>query len=243
MSLKTLIEQLGDFDTALIANTIGYLDSTPVHEWYMGGSIASLTPTVGPTVGVAMTCEVDSSTPGSRADFELYYELLEQIKRSAAPVVVVAKAVGSRPDHECIIGDGMAKMMSSVGCVGLVTDGGVRDIEGILTVPFGVYARGRTIHHCGVRFKSINRPVEVGGITVKPGELIHANAGGVIKIPPGATAQLPARAAEMHAFEHNAHCVFRNTAMSIRAKRQAVDALVAGLYAGKKTAAKKKPKR
>ena len=177
MSLKTLIEKLGDFDTALIANTIGYIDKTPVHEWYMGGSIASLTPSVGPTVGVAMTCEVDSSTPAGGHDFELYYELLEAIRNSAAPVVVVAKAVGSRPDHECIIGDGTAKMMNSYGGVGLVTDGGVRDIEGILTVPFGVYAKGRTIHHCGVRFKRINVPVEVGGITVNPGDLIHANRG------------------------------------------------------------------
>ena len=115
MSLKTLIQQLGDFDTALIANTIGYIDPTPVHEWYMGGSIASLTPSVGPTVGVAMTCEVDSSSPGNRADFELYYALLEEIRRSEVPVVVVAKAVGARPDHECIIGDGMAKMLHSVG--------------------------------------------------------------------------------------------------------------------------------
>ena len=243
MSLKLLIEQLADFDTALIANTIGYIDPTPVHEWYLGGSIASLTPTVGPTVGVAMTCEVDSSTPGSRADFELYYTLLEQIQRSATPVVVVAKAVGSRPDHECIIGDGMAKMLHSVGCVGLVTDGGVRDIEGILTVPFGVYARGRTIHHCGVRFVRINRPVEVGGITVTPGELIHANAGGVIKIPPGCREKLPAFATEMRAFEHAAHCVFRNTSMTIREKRKAVDALVANLYGGKKAPAGKKPKR
>lgn len=234
MSLKTLIEKLGDFDTALIANTIGYIDKTPVHEWYMGGSIASFTPSVGPTVGVAMTCEVDSSTPTGGHDFELYYELLEAIKNSAEPVVVVAKAVGSRPDHECIIGDGMAKMMNSYGCVGLVTDGGVRDIEGILTVPFGVYAKGRTIHHCGVRFKRINIPVEVGGITVNPGELIHANVGGVIKIPAGAAEKLPEYAAEMRAFEHAAHCIFRQTALSIPEKRQAIDALVAGLYSGKK---------
>ena len=234
MSIKTLIEQLGDFDTALIANTIGYIDKTPVHEWYMGGSIASQTPSVGPTVGIAMTCEVDSSTPVGAPGLELYYELLEAIKQSGMPVVVIAKAVGSRPDHECIIGDGMAKMFNSVGCVGFVTDGGVRDIEGILTVPFGVYARGRTIHHCAVRFKRINAPVEVGGITVKPGDLIHANAGGVIKIPASATERLPAYAAEMRAFEHEAHCVFRQTTLSIPEKRRAVEALVANLYAGKK---------
>ena len=200
----------------------------------MGGSIATLTPSVGPTVGVAMTCEVDSSTPGSPADFELYYEMLEEMERGGTPTVAVIKAVGSRPDHECIIGDGMAKMMNSVGCVGLVTDGGVRDIEGILTVPFGVYARGRTIHHCGVRFVRRNVPVEVGGITVNPGDLIHANVGGVIKIPAGCREKLPALAGEMRAFEHAAHCIFRQTTMSIPEKRKAVDALVAGLYGGKK---------
>lgn len=230
MSLNTLIEQLADFDTALLANTIGYVDPTPVHEWYMGGTIGSLTPTVGPTVGVAMTCEIDSSTPGNRAEPEVYYELLKAIQQSPSPVVLVIRAVGSRPDHECVLGDGMAKMLLSVGCVGVVTDGGVRDIEGILTIPFGVYAPRRTIHHCAVRYTRYNHPVEVGGITVTPGELIHANVGGVIKIPTGSLERLPALATEMRAFEHAAHCIFRQTALTIDQKRRAVDALVAQLY-------------
>src|SRR5678816_2501736 len=100
MSLNSLIEQLADFDTALIANTIGYVDPTPVHEWYMGGSIGSLTPSVGPTVGIAMTLEMDTSTPGNKADLALYYDLLKEIQESSSPVVVIMKAVGSRPDHE-----------------------------------------------------------------------------------------------------------------------------------------------
>lgn len=227
--LKSLIEQLTEFDTALLANTIGYVDPTPVHEWYMGGSISSLTPTVGPTVGVAMTIEMDTSTPDNQSDMNLYYDLLKAIERSITPVVAVMKAVGSRPDHECMIGDGMVKMMHSVGCVGVVTDGGVRDIEGILTVPFGVYARGRTIHHCAIRCTRLNHPVAIGGITVSPGDLIHAGAGGVIKIPSEARERLPAQAAEMRAFEHAAHCIFRQTGMSIEQKRIAVDELMVKL--------------
>jgi regulator of RNase E activity RraA len=234
MSLPSLIEQLADFDTALIANTIGYVDPTPAHEWYLGGSIASLTPTVGPTVGVAMTLEMDTSTPGNQADMDLYYDLLKAIEQSSSPVVVIMKAVGSRPDHECMLGDGMVKMMHSVGCVGVVTDGGVRDIEGILTVPFGVYARGRTIHHCAIRCTRLNHPVAIGGITVSPGDLIHANVGGVIKIPPGVRERLPAQATEMRAFEHAAHCIFRQSELSLVQKRTAVNALVAQLYGGQK---------
>ena len=192
----------------------------------MGGSIVSLTPALGPTVGVAMTCEIDTSTPGSKPQMEPYYELLRAMERSEAPVVLVAKVAGSRPDHECVLGDGMAKMMYSLGCVGAVTDGGVRDIEGILTVPFAVYARGRTIHHCALRFRRINAPVEVGGITVNPGEVIHANIGGVIKVPAGCLERLPERTAAMSAFEHETHCVWRQEKVSIDEKHRAVTDLL-----------------
>ena len=53
MMTKFLLEQLEEFDTALLANTIGYIDATPAEQWYMGGMIRSLTPALGPAVGVA----------------------------------------------------------------------------------------------------------------------------------------------------------------------------------------------
>ncbi len=233
MSLLSTLQQLQEFDTALLANTVGYIDAAPVHEFYMGGSIASVTPTLGPTVGVAMTCEVDSSSPGNVADWEPYYEQVREMEKSGVPIVWVAKCVGSRPDHECVLGDGMAKILHSAGCVGIVTDGGVRDIEGLITVPFAAYSKGRTIHHTAVRFPRINIPIQIGGITVNPGDIIHANIGGVIKLPRKNLEKLPALAVEMKAFESDVHRVWRETGVTLDQKRKWVAELLAKSSFGK----------
>jgi len=225
--LRKLLQQLADFDTALLANTIGYVDPTPPEKYYMGGSIHSVTPTLGPTVGVAVTCEMDSSSPRNKPDIAGYWQQLQQMQDAGVPTVWVVKCVGSRPDHECVIGDGMAKTLRSVGCVGLVTDGGVRDLSGLLSTSFAAYARGVTIHHTALRVRRVNRPVKVGGITISPGDIVHANAEGVIKIPRACLPVLAGRAIQMQAFEHDAHMVLRRTDLSLEAKRASVGSLVA----------------
>ncbi|MBM3804762.1 MAG: RraA family protein [Acidimicrobiia bacterium] len=221
-----ILEALRDFDTALLANTIGYIDATPPHEYYMGGSIRSVTPSLGPTVGVAVTCELDSSTPDGEASLDGYWRQLESIAQMRAPVVWVVKTVGARPDHECVMGDGMGKSLYAQGCIGVVTDGGLRDLNGLLSIPFAAYCRGTVIHHGALRFRRIDEPVEIGGITIRPGDVIHANQEGVIRVPHSCLEALPAKAAQMRAFEHDAHCVLRQTGIGLADKRQRVTDLL-----------------
>ena len=66
--LIALVEQLCEFDSALLANTLEYVDPTPPHEVYVGGDIGSIIP----TLGVAVTCQIDTSTPGGSTVLDPY---------------------------------------------------------------------------------------------------------------------------------------------------------------------------
>src|SRR5213593_2710666 len=101
LALSAVLENLQEYDTALVANTIGYIDPTPAHVYYMAGYIQSVTPTLGSTIRVAVTCEMDTSSPGDVHEFDGFLRQLEQMQRTDEPVIWVVKTTGSRPDHEC----------------------------------------------------------------------------------------------------------------------------------------------
>lgn len=143
------------------------------------------------------------------------------MSRLDLPSIWAVKAVGARPDHKCIIGDGMGKTLYLVGCIGIVADGGVRELNGLLSVSFAVSAKGSTIHHAVLRFRRMNEPVEISGITVRTADVLHANAEGVIKIPASCLDKLASKAVQMRLFEHEAHLSLRRTDLSVQEKNQA----------------------
>ena len=59
---------------------------------------------------------------------------------------------------------------------------------------FHFFARGPGVSHAYVRVESAGKPVTVGGLQVKPGDLIHADQHGVLSIPIQIAADLPAAA-------------------------------------------------
>ena len=205
MITKTLINQLREFDTPLLANTIGYIDDMPDDEYYMGGSIRCMTPTLTPMVGVAFTCEIDSSSPDREKNVSPFFEQVARMYDSQLPVVWVVRGVGSRPDHECLVGDGMAKNLRSAGCIGAVCEGGARDFAGCMATGFSVFCKGPVPHHTPFYVESTDQPVQVGGITINPGDILHGDGEGVIKIPATCAEALPERAIAMRGVENEFH--------------------------------------
>ncbi len=75
----------------------------------------------------------------------------------------------------------------SRGAVGIVSTGSIRDTDEIIKQKIPVYLdplqRGRGIRPGRNEIESVNKPVEVGGVTIHPGDIIIADGDGVIVVP------------------------------------------------------------
>src|SRR4029453_1829663 len=90
---------------------------------------------------------------------------------------------GGREDA-AVVGDIVGKALADLGCVGLVVDGAIRDVDGIDGGGLPAFARGAhpaTGSNNGPG--AINVPVQCGGVAVSPGDVVHADGSGVVVVP------------------------------------------------------------
>ncbi len=84
----------------------------------------------------------------------------------------------------CVTGDLLLGMARNRGVAGFVTDGLVRDVEGILSVGLPTFCRGVTPNSC-VRNGpgTVGLPVTMGGVSINAGDVVVADQDGVVVIP------------------------------------------------------------
>lgn len=71
------------------------------------------------------------------------------------------------------------------GCVGAIVDGAVRDVVKMTAMGFSVFARGTSPYDSRDRNRviDVDVPVEIGGVRFSPGDLVIADADGVVVVP------------------------------------------------------------
>ncbi len=154
-----------------------------------------------------------------------YYERTDwwnHILSIPAPRVVVIKDVDQPPGLGAFIGEVNANILLALGCVGLVTNGSVRDLEHVQLTDLQMFAGSVSVSHAYAHVFDFGCPVEVGGLTVQPGDLIHGDRHGVQTIPLEIAEQLPAAA---HGILHRRQRVIglcRATNFSLDKLREAI---------------------
>ena len=89
-----------------------------------------------------------------------------------------------------VIGSLSAAWAKLAGLTGCIVDGAIRDVGALTAQPLPIWARGATPIACRYRLEAVevNGPVTIGGVQVRPGDLIVADANGVSVIPPESVA-------------------------------------------------------
>jgi len=125
----------------------------------------------------------------------------EAIERCGPGDVLVMDAMGLAGPSAA--GDIKLWRLSQRGAAGVVTDGGLRDLEAMREFGLGLFAAGET----NMTMPSHMLPweaqtaVQCGGALVLPGDYISADDGGVIVVPREEAAAVVARAGELDALE------------------------------------------
>jgi regulator of RNase E activity RraA len=149
----------------------------------MGMDIKCMFPEMGVMIGYAVTATMDSQTEEASWDDTVWMDVLRRLEASPKPAVMVFQHASPRPTHTCFFGDCMANISKRLGAVGLVTNGGVRDLAGVRNIGFQYYAPGVVPSHGQDRVIESNIPVEISGVRIEPGDLLHADENGVVLIP------------------------------------------------------------
>jgi len=185
--LKTLstkeLDALRSISTPTVSNAIELFNVRPKNEGFMSGEIKCIFPDMGVMVGYACTAVMLASWPDKEREESLDFRMYEHILQIPAPRVVVVQDIDQPPCIGSLWGEVNGNIHKALGCVGVVTNGGVRDLDEVHELGFHFFAAQVIPSHAYDHLVDVGSPVKVGGLVVNPGDLIHADKHGVVVIP------------------------------------------------------------
>lgn len=207
------IQALAAFDTPTIANAMETLEITG--RRFTGPQIRPLVESAGPIIGVAVTATMKEQWGGKFAHLEPWLRFLEEIERCTAPVIAVFHDESEQPGRDAMIGEGMSRVMRAAGAAAVLCDGVIRDIAALREMSWPVWSAGTSADRGRIRFHRYQVPIEIAGMTVAPGEIIHADENGALIVPRDRVQDILAAAAKVAANEEKMFAMFSDPAFRV----------------------------
>ena len=176
------LEELQEFDSPTICNAIETFNLRPKTAGFMKSGMQPRCPISKPMVGYAATAKVSAMNPAPKQNAGMLFDLYESVREMQEPAIVVVQDIDPEPIGS-FWGEVQVTSFMSLGAVGTITDGGVRDLVEAEELGFGYFSTSVLVSHAYIHVENFDCPVDVCGLTVNPGDLLHADRHGVVCIP------------------------------------------------------------
>lgn len=223
---SALLEQLRRMDSCSVANAIETFDVRLRNQGFTDSSVHCLFPELPRMVGFAATARVRTSAPPMEGH-TYYYRLdwLEHVLSIPAPRILILEDMDPHPGLGAFIGDAHANILHALGCIGVVTNGAVRNLPEARALPFHMFAGNVSASHAFAHIFDFGNPVDVGHMEVAPGDLIHGDLHGVQTVPFEIAEKIPAVAQVMSEQEKSIVELCRSADFTVQKLRAEVSAL------------------
>lgn len=215
------LEALRRLSTCAVSNAIEAFDVRLRNAGFSDSSIRCIFEEFPPTIGYAATARVRTSVPPMHG--HNYYDRTDwwqAILKIPPPRVVVVEDVEKRPGLGSFVGEVHANILSSLGCVAVVTNGAVRDLPQVRSTGFQFFAGNVAVSHAYAHIFQFGTPVEIGGLKIEPGDLLHGDRHGILKIPFETASKIPAIARDIQEREQRVIAMCRSTDFSLEKLRE-----------------------
>jgi 4-hydroxy-4-methyl-2-oxoglutarate aldolase len=178
---QSLLDRLACITTPTVSNAMERVGIRADQTTYTPFDVTCRFPERPAIVGYAVTIKIRSRTP-STGQLASRQPNWDRILSYPGPRVVVAQDL-DQPPLGAYWGEVNANIHRSLGCVGVITDGLVRDLDEVRDLGFGMWSRGVAVSHAYAHLEAFDVQVAIGDMLVNPGDVIHADKHGACVIP------------------------------------------------------------
>ena len=192
------MEILRRLDGCTLANAIETFHERLRNEGFTDNSVHCLFPQMPTMLGYAATLKIRGSAPPTAAGpYEERTDWWDYVLSLPAPRVVVVQDMASKPGLGSLLGPVHVNLLRALDCVGALTNGAVRGLAAAEQLGFQLFAGSISVSHAYIHVVEFGTPVEVAGLKVNSGDLLHGDRHGVQSIPTAIAGKIPAAAAEV----------------------------------------------
>jgi 4-hydroxy-4-methyl-2-oxoglutarate aldolase len=196
------LDALRQFDTCMVANAIESFHVRLRNAGFADASVRCMFPDAFPMVGYAATARLRSGEPpvvgGTYRD---QADCWNSILEIPAPRILVLEDMDDPPGRGAFVGDMHAAILKSLGCVGYVTNGAVRELPAVRAMGLQLFAGGVAVSHAYAHIFEVGAVIRVGGMEVRPGDLLHGDRHGVLTVPAEVATKVPTVAGKLQQAE------------------------------------------